>query len=540
MLVTLACGQAAPGKPPSNAVILEVAANTSLSAWLKAAVQDFNAEKVKGQDGKQIYVVVEPIEAGQAVLDITAGQINPALWIPDNSVWIEILVDQGQGAYQTAFQEDCTSLASSPLVIGMWRPVAEALGWPGSELGWLDIGSLAADPSAWDYYSGGQFGSSLRLGHTHPGLSGSGASTLLAVVQSAQSKVDAVNVVEIQQPVVQASVSAFEGAVSWFSSDTDTLGSTMRARGVNYLGAAVMYESSVIQYSDGELQIVPIYPFEGTYMATHPACLNATLDQAQREAAVIFRNYLLGETAQRLALANGLRPVNPLVAPGAPLDAAHGVDLTRPIVTFELPSVDTVFAIQSLWQSSRKGVNLVMQIDTSGSMQGEKLRSVQEAAVQFVNQMGDRDYLTLIAFSQTNVVTLIDHQQIGIAREQAAAAIRGLSASGSTPLYDALGYGAQVIQESASSQTTNAIVVLTDGKDTSSQSFDFNQDLINGLLQSDATIFTIAYGSDADETLLSDLALRANGNFYLGDEASIAAIYDEMSAAFGGSVGIGR
>jgi hypothetical protein len=36
------------------------------------------------------------------------------------------------------------------------------------------------------------------------------------------------------------------------------------------------------------------------------------------------------------------------------------------------------------------------------------------------------------------------------------------------------------------------------------------------------------------------LAQKANGNFYPGDEASIAAIYDEMSAAFGGSAGVGR
>jgi hypothetical protein len=56
----------------------------------------------------------------------------------------------------------------------------------------------------------------------------------------------------------------------------------------------------------------------------------------------------------------------------------------------------------------------------------------------------------------------------------------------------------------------------------------------------DTTVFTIAYGNDADEDVLSQLAYGANGNFFLGDEASIAAIYEEMSAAFGGSVGIGR
>jgi len=59
--------------------------------------------------------------------------------------------------------------------------------------------------------------------------------------------------------------------------------------------------------------------------------------------------------------------------------------------------------------------------------------------------------------------------------------------------------------------------------------------LANGL-----TVFTIAYGSDADVNTLRSLATQANGNFFEGDEASIAAIYEEMSAAFGGSVGVGR
>jgi hypothetical protein len=112
----------------------------------------------------------------------------------------------------------------------MWRPAAESLGWPGLPLGWLDVGSLAADPSAWNYYSGGEFGDSLRLGHTHPGLSGSGTSTLLSIVQAAQAKSDAVTVDEIQEPIVQASVSAFEAAVSWFSKQWPSAGRPSWAR----------------------------------------------------------------------------------------------------------------------------------------------------------------------------------------------------------------------------------------------------------------------------------------------------------------------
>jgi len=84
------------------------------------------------------------------------------------------------------------------------------------------------------------------------------------------------------------------------------------------------------------------------------------------------------------------------------------------------------------------------------------------------------------------------------------------------------------------------MVVLTDGMDNNSFQYSFDQQLIETATANDTTVFTIAYGQDAEREILADLASRANGNFYLGTEASIASIYQEMSAAFGGSVGIGR
>jgi Mg-chelatase subunit ChlD len=118
--------------------------------------------------------------------------------------------------------------------------------------------------------------------------------------------------------------------------------------------------------------------------------------------------------------------------------------------------------------------------------------------------------------------------------------IANLRATGDTTLFDAIGDGAQLASETARVDTANALVVLTDGEDTRSYRYGFDQTLINAVLESNATVFTIAYGSDADESTLSAIASEANGNFYLGDEASIEAIYEEMSAAFGGSAGVGR
>lgn len=534
VLPMLACGVFDSVGPeiPRNAAVVNVVANSSLKPWLDLVVPTFNDSKTENKDGDPVYAIVTYVESGQAVTDM-AGGTDMALWVPEEPVWANVLANQGNGD----FQGDCVSVAESPLVIGMWRTVADALGYPGLPLGWLDVGSLAADPSAWNYYSGGELGDAFRLGHTHPGLSGSGASTLLAIVQAAQAKTTAVTTTDIEQPIVQASVGAFEGGVTTFATSTDALAQTMHDRGVTYLTAGVMYENTAVYYGQGD--IIPVYPLEGTFVATHPACLNGAADATTQASARIFRDYLLSAAGQETAVSVGLRPVNDEVTVAAPLTAENGVDSTEPQVIFNAPDVDTIYSVQDLWQSARKAVNLVMLLDTSGSMRGSKIEGMRAAAIQFVQQMGDEDTISLIAF-ETEPVLLVEHAQVGESREQIVNIIRSLEAAGDTTLFDAIGDGANLIAETQSVDTTNAMVVLTDGQDTRSYRYRFNDELVQMATAHGTTVFTIAYGTDADTDTLQALAARGNGNFFQGDEASIAAIYDEMSAAFGGSVGVGR
>ncbi|GJM42563.1 MAG: VWA domain-containing protein [Ardenticatenaceae bacterium] len=512
---------------PNDAVVVNVMANTTAAPWLETAVSQFNNSETETSSGDPIFVIVNAVESGEAIAALQDDP-NIALWLPEETVWTDVLADAGDNS----FQSDCVSVAQSPLVIGMWREVAEALGWPGLPLGWLDIGSLAADPAAWNYYSGGTLGQSFKLGHTHPGLSGSGASTLLAIVQAAESKTDAVSVGDIGQPIVQASVGAFEGGVTWFSSSTQSLATTMAERGVEYLTAGIMYEANVAQL--GGSDIVAIYPLEGTFMAQFPACVRDSVTADEKEAAVLFRGYLLSEEGQQLAADNGLRPVDTNIT----LSGTEAIDTSQPALIFDAPSTASIFAVQELWQEARKDVNLVMLLDTSGSMRGSKIRNMQAAAIQFVSQMGDDDYISLIAFS-TEPEIIVRHVLVGENRDKITTAIDDLSAVGDTTLFDAIGDGSALLTETSLPSTANAMVVLTDGQDTRSYRFN-SATAMQEALTNNATVFTIAYGGDADEQTLERLAIQANGNFFEGDEASIAAIYEEMCAAFGGSVGVGR
>ena len=55
----------------------------------------------------------------------------------------------------------------------MFRPMAEALGWPDKPIGWDTIVDLAADPQGWAKYGHPEWGA-FKFGHTHPGKSNSG------------------------------------------------------------------------------------------------------------------------------------------------------------------------------------------------------------------------------------------------------------------------------------------------------------------------------------------------------------------------------
>lgn len=539
LLMALAgCGSGADpkGGPPSNAVRVKVAVNSGAGAWLTQAAERFVKANVKTKSNKPIWPEVSVVEAGQAIAAWqAAGSADAALWVPDGGEWVELAASRKLSGFT-----DCASTATSPLVIAMWRPLAELLGYPARTLGWLDLSSLAADTSAWAYYSGGQFGKTLRLAHGHPGVTGSGAAALLAVAQAARQQQAAVTPADLKTPILQASVTAFEGGVALFAPNGDDLGATMASRGPEYLGAAVMYESTVAMHGqEGDEALIPIYPFEGTFVATHPACINAGASSETQEGARTFRDWLLKEEAQKLAAANGLRPVNGAVKAGALLAAAGGFNLAQPAVVFAAPSAASVDAAQELWKSARKPINLVMILDTSGSMAGSKLTSMRNAAVTFLQAMNAEDNLTLITFA-TDISVRVQAKKVKDVRDSAVSTVRGLQANGNTALYDSIAEGAAQIRRSTSSARTNVMIILTDGQDTASRNYKYDDRLIALATANGTSLYTVAYGSDADKNILGGMAQKSNGNFYAGTEANIAAIYQDMSTAFGGSAGIGR
>ena len=85
--------------------------------------------------------------------DIIDGKIRPTVWSPGDQSW----VDQVNEVWQARtglhlISETCAPTVHDPIGFAMWRPMAEAMGWPDQPIGWDSFAALAADPRGWAVY----------------------------------------------------------------------------------------------------------------------------------------------------------------------------------------------------------------------------------------------------------------------------------------------------------------------------------------------------------------------------------------------------
>ena len=112
-------------------------------------------------------------------------------------------------------------------------------------------------------------------------------------------------------------------------------------------------------------------------------------------------------------------------------------------------------------QGARGKLAVVLVIDTSASMEGEKIVRAKAAADEFARAMRPGDRLGLVAFSTRPQVL----QNLTPNHEQVRNSISGLEASGNTALNDAIVQASRLL---ANEPAQRNLVVVSDGKDDGS------------------------------------------------------------------------
>lgn len=533
----------------STPVTLNMAYSSEKQTWMEAVVADFNRQNVTACDGP-ITVKATPMGSGQSMQQIVDGTIQPDIWSPAGNVWITLINARWREKHGTDLiatgANDTPSLVSSPVVIAMWKPQAEALGWPNKALGWSDIARLSTDPQGWRAYGHPEFGD-FKFGHTHPDYSNSGLDAVIAMNYAAVNKTRALTATDIASTKTKDFVSNVESSVIHYGDSTGFFADNMFKNGPGYLSAAVMYENLVVEANSGQsyknlaYPVVAIYPKEGTFYSDHPFTIlqNSGMTAAKKAAALAFRSFLLAPAQQQKALQDGFRPANTQVQLAAPLDSAHGIDIKQPKTLLQVPNANLVNAIQSNWNQQRRLVDVTLVLDRSGSMNDQlngttKIEGAKQGLKEFVNLMGDQDQLGLTIFStQSDMLSPIS--PLAPKRQDILSRIDGILAAGSTLLYDTISEQVQKLQEKPSKHI-KAVVVLTDGQDTGSQ---IKQDqLITQITArgenagNSVKVFTIAYGNDANQAVLTQIATATGGKEYAGNPQNIRDVYNQISQFF--------
>jgi Ca-activated chloride channel family protein len=483
--------------------------------------------------------------------DILAGKDKPVVWSPGSNPW----VDQINRTWQDRTGEklitgDCPATLRLPLAIAMWQPMAEAMGWPDTPIGWNDLAALANNPAGWAAYDHPEWGE-FKFGHPHPEQSNSGLLSLIAEVYAAAGRTDGLTVDIVKGAGVKQAVGAVEQRVFHYGKkDTDLL-MRMTQRGPEYLHAVTSYEANVIKWnrdhaSELRFPLVAIYPSDGTFWVENPYCILDNADwvsDEQERAAAVFRDYVLSAEQQALAIDFGLRPADPNVPLRAPIDLAHGAvpSITSDRVpNLAYPGDEVIGHILEMWHQVKKNATVVLLLDTSGSMQGDKIKGAVGGAMTFLDQMYPADEVYVVTFS-SDVTELPIVGTVGEAGERLKASLHGLYAEGNTALYEAVIYSVDRLDqlkaedEQAGERRMYGLVLLSDGKneiDGGPSYQDMLSRLPSGTEAGGIKIYTIAYGDDADLDVLTTLANRTNGKQFSGDVEDIKAVYFLISSEF--------
>ncbi len=546
---TTAPGGATPMDVPKGAVLITISSSSTKQAWMETVVANFIAADKTTKSGSPIAVQVIPVLSGGSMDDILSGKSQPTVWSPGAPSWVEQLDETWkQRTGKSLMSQECKPVVYTPLGIAMWRPMAEALGWPNRPVGWQTIVDLAANPEGWASYGHPEWGK-FSFGHGHPQYSNAGLLTVTSFVYGMAGKTDTLTAQEVYAPRVETAMRALGQNTSKYGTLTTDLLDLMAKQGPGYIHAVATFESDTVNMNlnrSDELRfpLAFIFPSEGTFWGDHPYCV---LDKAdwvtpeQTEAANIFLEYLLSKDQQSLAMDSLLRPLDTSIPLRAPLDLEHG---TNPQITpntippLAFPDADVSAAITDLFMITKRKATIIIVLDISGSMQGEKIRSATEATVAFLKRLHPDDKVGVMAFNH-QVTTLSEPQRAGDVVELLSGQVNLLIADGNTALHEAVCQATTLMKTlnsndlAAGENRLYGIILLSDGEDTvgdPTQNQMFAMCLPANAEADSYKVFPIAFGEDANGEVLKRIADVTGGQLFTADPASIDRIYQRISA----------
>lgn len=554
VLLLTACGGGSDNPENFTGLKIKLLVGSAFGDFCNHTSEKFNQQQPKLDNGTAFRVTCEAVGSGDVVTKLVslaqqlkAGTLSadapefPTLVSLDGDIYYSQMIYQinqlfpGQN-YIPAIT-DSLLLASTPMVFMAQADVAKGLRQAAEPYKALvsakthrDIDVSSGPPLAVHYV------------HTAPTRSNSGLQTLVAQYASVSGKrPEQLTVADVQR--YQPQVQQIQSKITRYGVSTNSLAKAMVQNGPFWATVGSVYESSVIAANTGlqpgQQRYEAVYP-KATFTSNMRAILPTApwVSASEKAAAQKISDYLRSPEAQKIATDLGLRPGTPGVALGPKFAPEFGVQTQTSYDSYRPPQPKVVEAMLKSWQEvAKKSSLVVVVVDSSGSMQGNKLPAVQNTLQTYINSLGPKDRIALIDFdSQIRPPVLVDGTQQG--RDRGLQFVSSLQVDGGTKLYDAALYARNWLQKNLRKDAINAVLILTDGDDSDSviKLDQLAQELQKSGFSTDQRIafFTVGYGEEGEfnPDALKKIADLNGGYYSKGDPETISRLMADLQVEF--------
>lgn len=526
---------------------------SAMQDFCTQAIAQFNQQKPKLDSGEQFHVVCQAEGSGDIVTRLTglaeqfkAGSLPaeapdfPTLLSVDGEIYHSLLIARMNQIFpgQSYIPEitDAPLLASSPMVFMTQDDLAAGLQKAD------DLFKLLVTAKTHKDIDPASPALAIHYVQTAPTHSNSGLQTLIAQYASVSGeRPDQLTEADISR--YTEPVRAIQQKIARYGVSTGSLATAMVQNGPFWASVGSVYESSVIAANSalqpGQPRYRAVYP-KATFSSNMRAILPTApwVSEEEKAAAEQVIAFLQTPATQQLAASLGLRPGTPGVALGPKFTAEFGVDPQARYDSYRPPQPQVVEAMLQAWQQlAKKPSQVVVVVDSSGSMEGNKLPAVQNTLQTYINQLGPLDRVVLIDFDST-IRQPIPTDGTSGGQARGLEFISGLQVGGGTSLYDASLYARNWLQKNLRPDAINAVVVLTDGEDSGSQ---LPLDRLIGDLEKSSfgsdqriSFFTIGYGNEGEfnPEVLQKIAQTTGGYYSKGDPETISRVMENLQLEF--------
>lgn len=499
----------------------------------------------RSADGHCTQVEITELNSGTAANTLARGWTQsdgprPDVWSPASSEWLDIARDRATGntaAIAALPTRTRGPVVTTPVVIAMPKPMAEALGWPRTkEVSWRTLADLSTDAQGWGRYqkSWGPF----RLGKTNPNYSTSGLNATIGAFHAFRANTDSTGPLkdsDVDDPAAREFVQDIEQSIVHYGETSlhflrNLRNADRKGQVLSYISALTVDESSMLAYNAGypsgalstedpkevepATKLVAMYPKEGTIFHDHPYIELTWPDmtKAKRDVSEDFLRHLRSAAVQKRFGELGFR--DPSHASGRLATDDNGVSPTFKVKEMPTPSARTLDKVLTAWSAVRKPANVLFVVDTSGSMNfgvtanevekqscepelmkrdpatqycPSKIELIKKYRGEIVNGFTDSDRLGLWNFSTAGAAGTGpgcrgDHCELlaisalsEVKRQEIADKIRALPSAGGTGLFDTVHQAVTIMRQQLDKKAINAVVLLTDGRNDKSTGLNLDQ-----------------------------------------------------------------